>query len=212
MAASIDPSDEPVQAELRYVEGILRNNKAKYGDDRRAELEARTKENASYGLNREEIELLWECGIMPWDDYVDVRVGKRQICLTVVRKLTCLAGKDYLDAARGLDDDEDEDEDGDGDGLEESSIADLSRMITALRVDPPGQSELNSSTIQGSPSQKTGPKPRQRKKADKASAPSQPRPATTGPQTRHDLTQCQQCWASKSEGVRFQKCAKCLNA
>ncbi|KAG8843062.1 hypothetical protein FRB96_004379 [Tulasnella sp. 330] len=188
-AVSIDPSNEPAQAELKYVEGVLRNNNEKYKNDRRAELEGRTKENANYGLNREEIELLWECGVMPWDDYVD----------------------DYLDAARGLKDDGEDEED---DGRDESSTADLARMISALRMDQPGSS---SDTIQDgaspSQSQKTGPKPRHRKKADKSSGSSQPQPTNPpGPQTRHDLTQCQQCWASKSGGARFQKCAKCLTA
>lgn len=82
-----------MQAELKYVEGIIRNNREKYGDDRRAELEGRTKENANYGLNREEIELLWECGIMPWDDYVDVSISK---LIRMPNTSTGIDGSDWL--------------------------------------------------------------------------------------------------------------------
>ncbi|KAG9038160.1 hypothetical protein FRB95_002600 [Tulasnella sp. JGI-2019a] len=194
LAVSIGPSNEPARAELKYVEGLIRNNREKYGEDRRAELEGRTKENANFGLNREEIELLWECNIMPWDDYVD----------------------DYLDAARGLDEDGEEEEE--EDNLPGTPLANLSSLKTALGSleESDTMEASNSSGIANNHAEslfeQASAQPRQRKHTKGPSSSQAGMTKSSGPHTRHDLTQCQQCWVSKSEGDRFRKCAKCLTA
>lgn len=72
-AEELEPANEAVRAELKEVKGLLQQNRLKYGNRKRAELEGRIREYASFGLTREETDLLWHAGIMPWDNLVPVR-------------------------------------------------------------------------------------------------------------------------------------------
>lgn len=71
-AEEIDPEDADVQAELADVTTTIQAIRTRYGDDRRAELEGRIKEYGMYGLTQPQIDLLWDVGIMPWDNFVPV--------------------------------------------------------------------------------------------------------------------------------------------
>lgn len=84
-AKELEPKNEVVQCELKEVEGLLQQNRLKYGNLKRAELEGRISEHASFGLTREEIDLLWDAGIMSWDNLVPVRSSA--LCSTA--RLSC---------------------------------------------------------------------------------------------------------------------------
>lgn len=68
----ISTSDPIVRAEIKDLQRLVEKTRQKYGTNRRVEWEGRNKEHKLFGLTREEVDLLWDADIMPWDDSVIV--------------------------------------------------------------------------------------------------------------------------------------------
>lgn len=76
-AELIDRSNPEVQKELRDIALALVRIRNKYKkSSRQAEFEGRVKEYGNFGLTQEEIDLLWEADVAPWDNYVSVSASR----------------------------------------------------------------------------------------------------------------------------------------
>lgn len=71
-AQRVSPTDKVIQSELKSVKSILKNYRRQHGDDRLAEVRSRMRQFGRFGRSDEEVEILCDAGVMPWDEGVKV--------------------------------------------------------------------------------------------------------------------------------------------